>query len=70
MMPRLSDRSSRNKWAEGGSKSAKERARLRLDELMKSYVQEPLEPEQKKAFNELLRERKSEYTIEILERGG
>ncbi|OGS57008.1 MAG: hypothetical protein A3K60_03980 [Euryarchaeota archaeon RBG_19FT_COMBO_56_21] len=70
MMPKLSDRSSRNKWAEGGSKSAKERAKGRLEELLRSYQLNALEPEQKKAFNELLRARASEYTVDILERGG
>ena len=70
MMPKLSDRSSRNKWAEGGSRSAKQRAKDRLDELLKSYHVEPLEPEQKRAFNELLRSKGSEFTVDILERGG
>ncbi len=70
MLPRLSDRSSRNKWTEGGSKSAKERAKGRLDELMNSYQLEPLEPEQKKAFDAILRELRSELTVDILERGG
>lgn len=70
LIPRLSDRSSRNKWAEGGSKSAKERAKDRLAELMRSYQQEPLEPEVKKAFDELLHSKSSEYTVAMLERGG
>lgn len=70
MMPRLSDRSSRNKWTEGGARSAKERAKVRLDELVRSYRQEPLEAEQKKAINELLKSRRSEYTVEMLEHGG
>ena len=70
MMPRLSDRSSRNKWAENGSKSAKSRAKDRLDELIKSYELEPLEPEQKKAFDAILHGLRSELTVDILERGG
>jgi trimethylamine--corrinoid protein Co-methyltransferase len=67
MMPKLSDRSSRSRWAEGGSKSAKERAKSRLAELMKSYQPDPLEPEQKKALNELLSATTKEFTVEKLE---
>lgn len=68
MAPRLSDRWSRMKWDQAGSKDAKKRAKERMEELLRSHVPEPLEPEAKKNLDALLAEHTRSYTVDSLER--
>ena len=55
-MAGLSDRSTRQQWVAKGSKSADERAKERMYELLKTHTPEPLEPEVSKGMAVLLRE--------------
>lgn len=66
-MPRLSDRSTRQQWSAAGSKGTKKRALERMEALLKNHVPEPLEPEQRKAFDQLLAEMARGYTVKDLE---
>jgi len=68
MSPKLSDRWTRMKWDQAGSKDAKERAKGRMAEIFRSHVPEPLEPEVRKGFNALLAEYSRGYSVEALER--
>jgi trimethylamine--corrinoid protein Co-methyltransferase len=68
LAPKISDRWTRTKWAQSGSKDAKERAKERMRELLRSHVPEPLEPEVKKNLDALLAEHAKGYTVEALEK--
>ena len=67
-VPKLSDRWTRMKWDQSGSKEAKQRAKERMDEILKTHVPEPLAPETKKSLNALLMEYAGKYTVDALER--
>jgi trimethylamine--corrinoid protein Co-methyltransferase len=66
--PKLSDRWTRMRWDQAGSKDAKKRARERMDEILRSHVPEPLEPDVRKGLNALLAEHAKGYTVESLEK--
>lgn len=68
MAPKLSDRWTRMKWDQSGSKDAKKRAKERMDELLRSHVPEPLDPDAKKRLDALLAEHAKGYTVELLEK--
>jgi len=68
LTPKLSDRWTRMKWDQAGSKDAKKRAKERMENILKSHVPEPLEPETKKRFDALLAEYAKGYTVESLEK--
>ena len=55
-MPHLSDRSTRQQWVSSGAKRVEERARERMDEVLRSHTPEPLEPEVRKGIAALVRE--------------
>ncbi len=67
LAPKISDRWTRSKWDQSGSKGAKERAKERMQEILRSHVPEPLEPEVRKSINALLAEHAKGYTVEALE---
>lgn len=66
--PRLSDRWTRMKWNQSGSKDAKKRAKERMDEILRTYEPEPLEPDVRKRINALLEQHAKGYTVESLEK--
>ena len=68
MNPKLSDRWTRMKWDQAGSKGSKERAKERMAEIFRSHVPEPLGPEVKKGLDVLLAEYARGYSVEGLER--
>ena len=66
--PVLSDRWTRTKWDESGSKDAKKRAKERMMELLNSHHPEPLETEVRKNIDSLVREYSKSYGADALER--
>jgi trimethylamine--corrinoid protein Co-methyltransferase len=67
-MPKLSDRWTRTKWNEMGSKDAKKRAKERMTELLNSHHPEPLETEARKNIDSLVREYSKSFGADALER--
>ena len=65
-LSRLSDRSTRQQWFASGQKDAKERAKARVNELLKSHVPEPLEPDVRKGFEGFLKEFAKGYDLNAL----
>jgi trimethylamine--corrinoid protein Co-methyltransferase len=68
LMPKLSDRWTRTKWNEMGSKDAKKRAKERMMELLNSHHPEPLETEARKNIDSLVREYSKSFGADALER--
>ena len=66
--PVLSDRWTRTKWDESGSKDAKKRAKERMMELLNSHHPEPLETEVRKNIDSLVREFSKSFGADALER--
>lgn len=65
---KLSDRSTRQQWATSGAKDVKERAKVRMTKLLESHTPEPLEPDAKKALDDLVREFAKGYSTVALEK--
>ncbi len=70
MVPRLSDRATRQQWVAGGSKDAKRRAKERMVELLNSHTPEPLETEIKKNIDNLINEYWKSSSADALEKRG
>jgi trimethylamine--corrinoid protein Co-methyltransferase len=68
MVPRLSDRWNRMKWDQAGSKGSKQRARERMDEILKTHVPEPLDQDMRKRLNSIMLEYSSKHSVDVLER--
>ncbi len=68
LKPILSDRWTRTKWDEMGSKDAKRRAKERMMELLNSHHPEPLETEARKNIDSLVREYSKSFGADALER--
>lgn len=66
LAPKLSDRWNRMRWDQAGSKDAKKRAKERMEEILRTHVPEPLEPDVKKRLDALLAEHAKGYTVESL----
>jgi len=66
--PRLSDRSTRPQWSANGALDAHERALSRVKTLLKTHVPEPMSPDVKKDFDNLMREFTGQYTTESIEK--
>ena len=63
---RLSDRSTRQQWVASGSKLTEERAKERMNEILKTHVPEPLDPEAAKGINALIREYAKGFDAKLL----
>jgi trimethylamine--corrinoid protein Co-methyltransferase len=68
LAPKISDRSSRSKWTETGSKDAKRRAKERMVELLSSHHPEPLETEVRKNIDSIIREYSKSIGADALEK--
>ena len=68
LAPKLSDRWTRTKWQEAGSKDTKKRAKERMVELLNSHHPEPLETEIKKNIDSLIKEYSKSYGADALEK--
>ena len=68
LQPKLSDRSTRLQWIASGSKSANERARRRVEELLKIHVVNPIRPELMKDIEALIGKYTGIYNLRSLER--
>ncbi len=67
MQPKLADRSTRRQWSNTGSSTARDRARKRVDELLKTHVPEPLAPELRKDADAFIAEFTRDYDLRKLE---
>lgn len=56
LVPKLSDRTTRQQWEASGARRTEERAKGRMYEILKSHTPEPLEPELSKGLSVLLKE--------------
>jgi trimethylamine--corrinoid protein Co-methyltransferase len=68
LAPRISDRASRTRWMEAGSKDAKKRAKERMVELLGSHHPEPLETEVRKSIDSIIREYSKSIGADALEK--
>jgi trimethylamine--corrinoid protein Co-methyltransferase len=68
LAPKLSDRWTRTKWRETGSKDTKKRAKERMVEILNSHHPEPLETEVKKNIDSLIKEYSKSYGADALEK--
>lgn len=63
----LSDRSTRQQWLAGGALDAKDRAVVRMRNLLSSHVPDPMDAEVRNEFGKLLREFTKEYSMDSIE---
>jgi trimethylamine--corrinoid protein Co-methyltransferase len=68
LVPKLSDRSTRQQWVAAGSKDVKRRAKERMVELLNSHTPEPLETEIKKNIDNLIHEYSKSFGADALEK--
>jgi trimethylamine--corrinoid protein Co-methyltransferase len=68
MVPKLSDRATRQQWVASGSKDVKRRAKERMVELLNSHTPEPLETEIKKNIDNLIHEYSKSFGADALEK--
>ena len=68
LVPKLSDRQTREKWSSSSSKDMKKRAKERMVELLDSHTPEPLETEVRKNIDSLLKEYSKGYGADALEK--
>ncbi len=63
---KLSDRATRQQWSAAGHSDVRQRADARVSQLLSSHVPDPLEPEQAKDFEELLKQYAKGYNLRSL----
>jgi trimethylamine--corrinoid protein Co-methyltransferase len=70
MIPKLSDRATRQQWTSSGSKDSLQRARERMSGLLRSHEPESLDPDVARSLEALLKEYTKEYDLASLARAG
>ncbi|MCU0851796.1 MAG: trimethylamine methyltransferase family protein [Thermoplasmata archaeon] len=70
MIPKLSDRATRQQWTSSGSKDSLQRAKERMRELLRTHEPEPLDPDVARSLEALVKEYTKEYDLGSLARTG